>query len=51
MDFAHSLKREIGPAATNRHADLPKSMTPPTTTLPKVEIEFNAALVERVFAP
>ena len=31
--LAHSLKRDIGPAATNRHAGSPMSMTSPRTTL------------------
>ena len=31
--LAHSLKRDIGPAAKNRHADSPMSMTSPRTTL------------------
>jgi hypothetical protein len=30
---AHSLKRDISPAAANRHADSPLSMTSPRTTL------------------
>ena len=31
--LAHSLKRDIGPAAANRQADSPMSMTSPRTTL------------------
>ena len=31
--LAHSLKRDIGPAATNRRDDSPMSMTSPRTTL------------------